>query len=108
MRKTMKLSPGAPIVLVVDDDAAVRALARRMLESEGYAVIDASSGEEAVTLLAEGMEVDLLLTDLDMPGLAGEDLARIFRVARSDLKILYVSGVIDRLLDERPVLGDGE
>jgi len=104
----MKPTRGAPIVLVVDDDDAVRHVARRILESEAYAVIEASSGEEALTLLSCGMEVDLLLTDLDMPGLAGEDLAQMFRAARPDLKVLYVSGVIDRLLDERPVLGAGE
>ena len=104
----MTLSRGAAVVLVVDDDDAVRAVARRILELDDYAVIDASSGDEAVALLSIGMEVDLLLTDLDMPGLTGEDLARAFRTARPDLKILYVSGVIDRLMDERPLLGEGE
>ena len=97
-----------PIVLVVDDEGAVRGVARRILESDDYAVIEASSGDEAAALLSIGMELDLLLTDLDMPGLTGEHLAQTFRADRPDLKILYVSGVVDRLLDERPVLGDGE
>jgi len=98
----------APIVLVVDDECAVRGVARRILESEDYAVIEASSGDEAAALLSIGMELDLLLTDLDMPGLTGEELAQTFRGDRPDLKVLYVSGVIDRLLDERSVLGVGE
>jgi two-component system, cell cycle sensor histidine kinase and response regulator CckA len=98
----------APIVLVVDDEGAVRGVARRILESDHYAVIEASSGDEAVELLSLGMPVDLLVTDLDMPGLTGEELARRFRAARPGLKVLYVSGVIDRLLDARPLLGDNE
>jgi two-component system cell cycle sensor histidine kinase/response regulator CckA len=104
----MKPLRAAPTVLVVDDDDAVRAVARRILESDEYAVIEAASGDEAMTRLSSGLDIDLLLTDLDMPGLPGEDLAREFRELRPDLKILYVSGVIDRLLDERPVLGDDE
>jgi CheY-like chemotaxis protein len=104
----MTPSPTVPIVLTVDDESAVRAVTRRMLELDGYDVIEASSGDEAVVLLTTGMQVDLLLTDLDMPGLTGEDLARAFRTAYPDLKVLYVSGVIHRLMDERPVLGEGE
>ncbi len=104
----MTTSVRAPIVLVVDDEPGVRGVARRMLESDDYAIIEASSGDEAVALLSIGMEVDLLLTDLDMPGLTGEDLAHTFRTARPDLKVLYVSGVIDRLMDERLVFGEGE
>jgi CheY-like chemotaxis protein len=101
-------SSSVPIVLVVDDECAVRGVARRILESDNYAVIEASSGDEAMALLSVGMELDLLLTDLDMPGLPGEHLAQTFRADGRDLKVLYVSGVIDRLLDERPVLGEGE
>ena len=100
-------TPG-PIVLVVDDEDAVLQAARRILESDGYRVIEASNGAEAVALLAKDTPVDLLMADLAMPGLSGEEMARQFRAARRDLKVLYVSGVIDRLLDERPVLWDGE
>jgi two-component system cell cycle sensor histidine kinase/response regulator CckA len=101
-------TPGTPIVLIVDDEEGVRTVSRRILESDGYAVIEAASGDEAMALLSIGVEVDLLMTDLDMPGVRGEDLAGAFRTARADLDVLYVSGVIDRLMDERPLLGEGE
>jgi two-component system, cell cycle sensor histidine kinase and response regulator CckA len=97
-----------PTVLVVDDEDAIRQMARRILESDGYQVIEASNGAEAVTLLAKDTPVDLLMADLAMPELSGEEMARQFRAARRDLKVLYVSGVIDRLLDERPTLWEGE
>jgi two-component system cell cycle sensor histidine kinase/response regulator CckA len=93
---------------VVDDEDAIRQMARRILESDGYQVIEASNGAEAVTLLAQGTPVDLLMADLAMPELSGEEMARQFRAVHRDLKVLYVSGVIDRLLDERPVLWEGE
>lgn len=96
-----------PVVLVVDDENAIRQMARRILESDGYQVLEATNGAEAVKMLATNTPVDLLMADLEMPELAGEEMARQFRAARRDLKVLYVSGVIDRLLDDR-VLWEGE
>ena len=98
----------APVVLVADDDPAIRQMARRILEVGGYRVIAAIDGAEAVKILAGGAAIDLLMADLEMPNLAGEEMARQCRVTHPDLKILYVSGVIDRLLDARPVLWEGE
>jgi CheY-like chemotaxis protein len=97
-----------PIVFVVDDEAPLRQMARRILEPEGYQVLDAGSGREAVAQLATGQKVDLLIADLEMPELAGEEMVRLCRLARPDLKVLYVSGVIDRLLNDRPQLWEGE
>ena len=90
-----------PIVLVVDDNGAIRHVARRILEADGYRVVEASNGIEALA-------IDLLMADLEMPELAGEEMARRCRIARPDLKVLYVSGMIDRLLNERPMLWEGE
>ena len=103
----MEKGPG-PVVLVVDDEDTIRDIARRILESEGYQVLEAANGAEAVKLLANDTAVDLLMADLDMPELGGEEMARRFRAAHPDLKVLYVSGVIDRLLDQRPVLWKSE
>lgn len=97
-----------PVVLVVDDNDAIRHMARRILETDNYQVLEAMNGAEAVKMLAKGTSIDLLMADLEMPELGGEEMARQFRAARRDLKILYVSGVIDRLLDERPILWEGE
>ncbi len=97
-----------PRVLVVDDDEAVRHVVRRILEAEDYSVIETSNGIDAIAILATDTHIDLLIADLEMPELAGEEMARRCRGAHPDLNVLYVSGVIDRLLDERPVLWEGE
>jgi CheY-like chemotaxis protein len=104
----MATSTPQPVVFVVDDEAAVRRVARRILETDGYRVIEATNGAEAVKLLTEDMAVDLLMADLDMPELTGEEMARQLRAKRPDLKVLYVTGKIDRLFTERPVLWEGE
>jgi CheY-like chemotaxis protein len=97
-----------PTVLVVDDNDSVRQAARRILEADGYRVLEASNGIDALAILATDTEVDLLLADLEMPELAGEEMVRRCRGARPDLRVLYASGVIDRLLNDRPVLWEGE
>lgn len=96
-----------PTVLVVDDEAPIRQVVRRVLEEDGYQVSEASNGLEAIALLAEGAPLDLLLADLDMPELGGDEMVRRIRATRPDLKVLYVTGHIDRLMDARP-LWEGE
>ena len=91
------------IVLVVDDEEGIRMLERRVLEAEGYTVIEAGSGLEAIALLATGAQADLLLADLDMPELGGDEMVSRVRTTRPDLKVLYVTGHIDRLMDARPL-----
>ena len=103
-----KSSLSAPLtVLVVDDEAPIRQIARRVLEEDGYHVTEASDGLEAVELLARGMPPDVLMADLDMPKLGGDEMVRRVRATRPDLKVLYVTGHIDRLMDARP-LWEGE
>jgi len=103
-----KKSPTAtPTVLVVDDEAPIREIARRIMEADGYTVTEASNGLEAVALLSQGAPLDLLLADLDMPELNGDEMVRRIRLARPNLKVLYVTGHIDRLMDARP-LWEGE
>jgi CheY-like chemotaxis protein len=89
--------------MVVEDDARVREVVRRTLQRGGYAVIEAADSREAVALLTDHIRVDLLLVDLEMPGLPGEEVARRFCAARCDLKVLFVSGVTDRLFANRPL-----
>jgi two-component system cell cycle sensor histidine kinase/response regulator CckA len=95
------------VVLVVDDEARTRELERRILETGPYTVLEASGAAEAFTILAEH-EVDLLISDLEMPGLTGEEMVAKVRAMFPTQKVLYVSGVVDRLLDARQVLGEGE
>ncbi|HXW97511.1 MAG TPA: response regulator [Gemmatimonadales bacterium] len=80
-------------VLVVDDDVTSRAAMRRVLERHGYTVIVAESPDRALQLL-EGthVPVDLLVTDIQMPGMLGDALAARVREAWPDLPVLFVSG----------------
>jgi CheY-like chemotaxis protein len=95
-------------VLVVDDEAAVRQMERRILEQNGYQILEAADGREAIRLIEKGQALDLLIADLDMPGLAGEEMVRCIRTTRPDVNVLYVTGYIDRLLDVRTILWTGE
>jgi len=96
------------VVLVVDDEAPIRMAARRILELDGYKVLEAENGARAIELLTDDVAIDLLMADLEMPELTGEEMARRLRAQRHDLKVLYVSGYVDRLLNERPLLWEGE
>jgi two-component system cell cycle sensor histidine kinase/response regulator CckA len=104
---TMRKEKPPTTVLVVDDEAPIREIERRTLEACGYAVREAGSGAEAIELLSLGTPLDLLIADLDMPELTGDEMVRRIRATRPDLKVLYVSGHIDLLMDARP-LWDGE
>lgn len=95
------------LVLVVDDEAPIREIERRILEQNGYRVIDAASARDAFAQLEDGSTIDLLIADLDMPELSGDEMVRRIRATKPDLKVLYVTGHIDRLMDTRP-LWEGE
>jgi len=83
-------------VLVVDDEAGIRALMRKILQKQGYDVLEASHGEEALHLAAQhAAPIHLLLTDVVMPRMGGRELADHLRSARPDLKVLFVSGYSD-------------
>jgi len=84
---------GQGLVLLVEDEDAVRAFAARALRNKGYTVIEAASGEQALAL-PEGQldRVELLISDVVMPNLDGPSLAAQLRTRRPDLKILFISG----------------
>jgi CheY-like chemotaxis protein len=92
---------------VVDDEPPIREIERRLLGQAGYRVVEASDALEAFNALEQHERIDLLVADLDMPGLSGDEMVRRIRVLRPDMKVLYVTGYIDRLMDARP-LWDGE
>jgi PAS domain S-box-containing protein len=94
---------GHETILLVEDDPAVRRSTRRMLERLGYHVIEASNGAEAVHLAESvGAAVELLLTDVVMPGLSGPQLAAAVRVSAPGARVVYMSGH-----PEETVLGAG-
>jgi CheY-like chemotaxis protein len=90
---------GTETILLVEDEDAVRALARRILARLGYSVIEARHGGEALTFAAdhEGA-IHLLVSDAVMPQMSGPDLTRAIRVLRPDLPVLLVSGTDDETL----------
>jgi two-component system, cell cycle sensor histidine kinase and response regulator CckA len=84
---------GRETVLVVEDEEAVRRLVREVLLAQGYRVLEAPGGEEALSLCAAAAEpVDLVLTDVVMPGMSGRELAARLREAVPDIRILFMSG----------------
>jgi len=88
---------GSETVLVVEDEDAVRALVRQVLEARGYHVLDARSGEDALALLeAEPAPVDLLLTDVVMAHMGGPQLAAHVLERRPDVRVLFTSGHSER------------
>ena len=88
-------------VLFVDDEAAVRRVARAALQRAGHEPVVAASGAEALELLAAGQAIDLLVTDLSMPGMNGLELAERVRELQPGLAVLYVSGYSDKFLGAR-------
>jgi len=99
---------GAGTLLVVEDDAQVRQVTVRALERGGYRVLVAASGPEALEAFrARPGQVDLLLTDVMMPGMGGHELALAVQRERPGLPVLYISGYAPDFLVERRALGEG-
>ena len=97
-----------PLVLVVDDEARIREMEMRILQHAGYRVAEADGGTAALRMFADGVAPDLVIADLDMPDLAGEEMVKSIHAARPKQKVLYVTGNIDRLLNVRSLVWEGE
>ncbi len=99
---------GSPTVLLVEDEEGLRALAAKVLTANGYSVLEAADAAEAfeVDERHEG-RVDLLLTDVVMPGLSGRELAERLLVRRPGMRVLYVSGYPKETLGEQNVILEG-
>ena len=83
-------------ILVVEDEAGIRALVRKILRRQGYEVIEAASGDEALKICLEHQgAIDLLITDVMMPQMGGRELVDRLRERCGDMKVLYVSGYTD-------------
>jgi PAS domain S-box-containing protein len=99
---------GAGTVLVVEDEAGVRALLCRILEKAGYTVIAAGTAEEALLLEAGHRgAIDLLFTDIVLPGMSGRDLAQAMAVRRPETPVLYASGYNEEIVAARGVIEPG-
>jgi CheY-like chemotaxis protein len=98
----------AETILLVEDEEEVRAVAREMLEAKGYRVLAAADPEEAERLAGAHPErIDLLLTDVVMPGMNGPALAERLRPVRRDMRVVYMSGYTAEVIGDYGVLAPG-
>lgn len=96
------------MILVVEDDAALLVAAKRALAAAGYKVLTAASGAEALQTCAQHTgELQLLVTDVVMPHMSGKALAEEVLKTRPALKVLYMSGYTDNIIDQHGVLPEG-
>jgi signal transduction histidine kinase/CheY-like chemotaxis protein len=101
-------SAGTETILLAEDEDSVRKLLRYMLDSNGYRVIEAADGCDALRLFQQHAgSIDLLLTDVIMPGLNGSELVRKARASQPGLKVIYMSGYTDDVLLKADAIGPG-
>jgi PAS domain S-box-containing protein len=92
-------APGSETILLVEDEDVVRDLTCRVLERQGYTVLACADGAEAVAVAeSDSRTIDLLLTDVVMPGLRGHEVARQVSATRPEIKVLYMSGYAEEAL----------
>ena len=95
--------PGSETILLVEDEDVVRDLTRRVLERQGYTVLTCADGMQAVALAElNDRRIDLLLTDVVMPGMRGYDVAKRVLGTRPEIKVLYMSGYAEEALIGQP------
>lgn len=99
---------GFGTVLVVEDQADLRGLLRYILQAQGYTVFEAGSGSEAIEIAERRRDIDLLITDIVMPGMRGWELGQKLSSFHPTMKVLYISGHTDTdLINDGAILGDG-
>lgn len=106
--KSVATEPGTETILVVEDEANLRYLARQFLEKQGYRVIEAADGAVALQIAVahEGI-IHLLLTDVIMPGMNGRELAQRISEIRPNTKVLYMSGYTENVIGRNGTLDAG-
>jgi DNA-binding response OmpR family regulator len=102
------VEPGTETILLVEDEANLRYLARQFLEKQGYRVIEAADGAVAMQIAVahEGV-IHLLLTDVIMPGMNGRELAQRISEIRPNVKVLYMSGYTENVIGRNGTLDAG-
>ncbi len=106
--ESVATEPGTETILLVEDEANLRYLARQFLEKQGYRVIEAADGAVAMQIAVahEGM-IHLLLTDVIMPGMNGRELAQRVSEIRPNTKVLYMSGYTENVIGHNGTLDAG-
>jgi PAS domain S-box-containing protein len=105
---TRAVEPGTETILLVEDEANLRYLARQYLEKQGYKVVEAADGAVAMQIaVAHEGTIHLLLTDVIMPGMNGRELAQRLSEIRPNIKILYMSGYTENVVGHNGTLDAG-
>jgi CheY-like chemotaxis protein len=96
---------GSETVLLVEDEPSVRMMVRRILQEEGYDVIEASEGLEALEIASRrGQSIRLLLTDIVMPHMGGSELAERLAPIHPEMKVVYMTGYTEQAMPDAPFL----
>ena len=99
---------GTETILLVEDEANLRYLARQFLDKQGYRVLEAADGAAAMQIaLVREAVIHLLLTDVVMPGMNGRELAQRILEIRPDVKVLYMSGYTENVIGRNGMLDEG-
>ena len=102
------LSETQRTILLVEDEAGVRTLARKVMESKGFRVLEAIQGEQALKILKEHAgPIHLLLTDVVLPGMGGRELAGHIEALHPEMRVLFMSGYTDEAIVSHGVLQSG-
>jgi signal transduction histidine kinase len=102
------LPRGSETILVVEDEEEVRKLAARILQRQGYKVLEAPQGGDALLICEQHQDpIHLMLTDVVMPGMSGHQLAKRLESLQPGMKVLYMSGYTDNAIAQHGVLGEG-
>jgi CheY-like chemotaxis protein len=103
------LPRGTETLLVVEDEPALRHLAQRILEAQGYKVLSAANGHEALHSVRDykGSPIDLVVTDIIMPIMSGKVMAEWLKTANADLKILFTSGYTSETIEREGLFESG-
>jgi len=108
-REGAALRRGSETVLVVEDEAALRALVRGLLEANGYTVLEARNGEDALSVCEQHKgPIHLLLTDVVMPQMSGPELVEHLAPFHREMRVIYMSGYTDDAIVHHGVLGAGK
>jgi CheY-like chemotaxis protein len=99
---------GTETILLAEDEESVRGLLKYLLDTNGYRVFEAKDGSDALRVFEQHAgAIDLLLTDVIMPGMNGSELARKVRASKPGLKVIYMSGYTDDVLLKADAIGPG-
>ncbi len=103
-----EIAGGKETILIVEDFEEVRQLAREVLERQGYTVLEAANGDETLKVCERMKDkIDLIVTDVVMPGMSGGELADRIKALHSEIKVLYTSGYADDTIVHYGVKRDG-